>query len=148
MKMKRTKAEIFEASRKTRQAILDHLNANGPMKLAPLAEALGIGKEELSMHIHTMYRRGEIVRANVPGRFATWQAAVKETFRIDYDPVLAVEKARAAQGLIADKSAARSVPGLRVVRLLDKTGHSAGGQCAGRNFGSLQCNFSERSVRL
>lgn len=148
--MKRTKAEIFEASRQKRQAILDHLNANGPQKLAPLAEALGIGKEDLSMHVHTMYRRGEIARANVPGRFATWKAAVKETFRVDYDPVQAVEKARAAQGLLVDKEAARSAPGLRVVRLLDKPARQvgSGGQCAGRSYSTLQCNFSEKGLHL
>lgn len=145
---KRTKSEIFEASRKVRQSILDYLNTNGQHKLTPLAEALGMNKEDLSMHIHTMYRRGEIVRANVPGRFATWKAAVEETFRIDYDPAQAIEKARAAQGLLADRVASRNVPGLRVVRLLDRQGHSTGGQCAGNQHGSLQCNFSERSVRI
>lgn len=146
--MKRTKSEILEASRKTRQTILDYLNATGPSKLAPLAIALGMEKEDLSMHIHTMYRRGELVRASVPGRFATWKTAVKETFRVDYDPALAIEKARAAQGLIADKRESDKVPGLRVVRLLDKKGHSTGGQCAGRGFGSIQCNFNERGVRI
>lgn len=145
---KRTKAEIFEASRQRRQAILDYLHACGPTKLSPLAEALDVDKTELSMHLHTMYRRGEIVRANVPGRFATWKAAVEETFRIDYDPAQSIEKARAAQGLLADRVASRNVPGLRVVRLLDRQGHSTGGQCAGNQHGSLQCNFSERSVRI
>lgn len=136
--MSRTKTEIYAASKIARQTILDCLNAGGPMLFRDLAAHTGMDKDALSGHLSLMSRRGEIDRLDTPSRYATWRALVAETFAPVYIAEEATRKARETYLAGLKKTEEAKTPGLRVIRLLDKRGHSTGGQGAVRGGVAIQ----------
>ena len=133
-----------------RQKILNVLLEHGPLMLAELAALVGETRDRCGSDLNTAQARGEV--EYVPGthrKNGRWMAVARiATFA---DPKRYASKQREHMlRRIQDKAAEKSIPGLRVIRLLDKPARQvgSGGQCAGRSYSTLQCNFNERSVRL
>ncbi len=133
-----------------RQKILDALNYLGAMRLAELALYVCESKYQTSIDLNTAQTRGEAVYIKGGrGKAGKWHAVAKAATFADpheYKSKAAETKMREQQ----DKARERAVPGLRVVRLLDKPASrtDSGGQAVRRDHGSLQCNLNERSVQL
>lgn len=141
-----------------RQAILDYLNAHPEgVAYAEIKTALGAG-DSLSTTLNVMFLRDELGQKSRAGNVVKWIALVKQTAQTRMGPAPGKVKPNTKKPLEVEpftglipyqvQPIAHTPPKVDPVYLLDKTGHSGGGQCAGRNFGSIQCNFSERSVRL
>lgn len=140
-----------------RQAILDYLNAHTEgVAFAEIKAALGAG-DSLSTTLNTMLLRDEIGQKERRGNVVKWIALVAKTkpVRMGPEPAKAKENAKKKGAQVTQydgllpyqiQPIAHTVKG-RHVFLLDQYGHSSGGQAV-QGYGSIQCNFSERSLRI
>ncbi len=150
----------LEAARKRRQVILDLLHERGTMTRVELRDALSyVSDDTLGNTLSRMTKKGEI--EYLPGKQSHRhiRPLVRETF--SHDPSSNIAKARennpaCRKGykpkriIETTEPTKENIPGLRVVNQLDKPASQTGtgGQCAGRSYSTLQCNFNERSLRV
>ena len=112
-----------------RQKILNVLLEHGPLLLAELASHVGETRDRCGSDLNTAQVRGEI--EYIPGTHRNngrWMAVARTaTFA---DPKRYASKHREhALRRMQDKAAEKSVPGLRVVRMLDRPAYrNQGGQ--------------------
>lgn len=130
-----------------RQAILDYLNTHPEgVAYAEIKAALGTN-DSLSTTLNVMLLRDEVGQASRSGNVVKWIALVQKTQEVGRGPEPEVARAKFPESRKSDLNPLQQKH-CRVVRLLDKTGHSTGGQCAGNQHGSLQCGFQERGLRV
>lgn len=132
-------ASILADGRAKRQAVLDLLNARGPMPYRDIRAALNEG-DGLSTLLAVMKQRGELGQTVLGKRNFLWRALVKHS-------------ALKTMGPAPEPEASPEPPRprhVRVVRLLDKPASQTGrgGQCAISSHGSLQCHLGERGLLL
>lgn len=133
-----------------RQKILNVLLEHGPLTVAELAKLTGTTHRQCGADLNTAKVRSEVgYDAGKTRNTGKWFAIARiATFA---DPKQYASKAREyALRRMQDKVNEKTVPGLRVIRLLDKPARQvgSGGQCAGRSYSTLQCNFSEKGLHL
>lgn len=133
-----------------RQQIINVLLEHGPLMLAEIAECTGYTKDRCSNDLNTAQARGEVEQVQGTNRKnGRWVALTRIATFSDPRQYSARQREQMLKRM-QDKVNEKSVPGLRVVRLLDKPASKVGtgGQCAGRGYGSIQCNFHEKGLHL
>lgn len=123
-----------------RNLILSILNANPEgTTYAELTARLGDPGKQVSVVLSVMKNREEVeCTEKSQGQPAKWFALTDKTRDVAADNPRRAKKSAPFESI---------ENGVRVVRLLDKIGHSSGGQCAGRSYGAIQCGFQERSLK-
>lgn len=131
-----------------RQRILNVLHEHGPLMLAEIAALVGESNAQCGSDLNTGRVRREVVL--IPGthkRNGRWKAMTRTASYSDPKDYVKAARAKTHERL-QDASKEKSVPGLRVVRLLDKKNHVQGGQCANIRRGHIQSSIHGGGIAL